>query len=241
LSHRKRGTGEDANHLVCPVRLTSVPDCYAQLERTHHYLVAAGRRAIESLLPTPDVTWGTQLKRLRVQLDAGKPDCVGRNVSSHNLMEVINQCATLERMLHVLAWAQLLESGLTEYQTVVVCHSSTSSSPDDSEWENDLVLRTEQGLTARFEVSDVVSETNSNGKREKDLRSLRLLALDGSVALAPPASRLFVVVSGEFCSFLQASNPSWKRTGQINYVEHRGVGDTHILEVVRTSDSRVLS
>jgi hypothetical protein len=121
------------------------------------------------------VGWGVAVKRIRVDLPAeGRPKLIASTISSHSLIEAMNQCATMERLLDALAWAQTGESGLSNAQ-VQVCHPTTSSAKGSGVMDNDLVLVGSDGAMARFEVSDVASEEDGNQKERRDLMSLGVL------------------------------------------------------------------
>lgn len=162
------------------------------------------------------------MKRVRVELPPDdRPRLVCEADVSHSLAEVMNQCATMERLLDALAWAQTDASGLSTFN-VAVCHPTTSSAGDDTT-DNDLILTALDGRCARFEVSDVASSSDGNRKEERDLRSLGVLG-DGSGAkrfdLAWPADRVFLVVSTEFAAKLKS-----RRWPHLTYNEvFRGTG-----------------
>lgn len=165
-------------------------------------MVAARRAAlVESA-----ASWGSALKRVRVELPRDeRPRLVRDANDQHSLAEVMNQCATMERLLDALAWVQTDASGLSTLN-VAVCHPTTSSVGDDTT-DNDLILTALDGRRARFEVSDVASSTDGNHKEERDLRSLGVLG-DGSGAqrfdVQWPSARVFLVVSSEFAVKLQS-------------------------------------
>ncbi len=85
----------------------------------------------------------------------------------------MNQCATMERLLDALQWAQSAGSGLAE-SLVERCHPTMSSSYADEE-DHDLVLVGPDGTKAKFEVSDVSGTKDGNKKEKKDLISLGVL------------------------------------------------------------------
>jgi hypothetical protein len=83
-----------------------------------------------------------------------------------NLSEVINQLATVERIIGALNFREF------ENLRLEVAHLNQSS--DDSTFNHDLVLHspTNENEKIMIEVSDVVSTKDSNKKFEKDLNSL---------------------------------------------------------------------
>ncbi len=165
---------------------------------------------------------GSALKRVRVELPRDeRPHLVRDANDQHSLAEVMNQCATMERLLDALAWVQTDASGLSTFN-VAVCHPTTSSAGDDTT-DNDLILTALDGQCARFEVSDVASSSDGNHKEERDLRSLGVLS-DGNGAkrfeLTWPADRVFLVVSTEFALKLRS-----RRWPHLTYKEvFRGTG-----------------
>jgi hypothetical protein len=90
------------------------------------------------------------VKRITAKFDSDMPSDIGSDLISHHLVEIINQTATVERLLDVLDWVQTNESGLAEFERVMVCHPSTSGLRGKAECENDLVLCAETGAIARF-------------------------------------------------------------------------------------------
>src|SRR4051794_21678107 len=101
-------------HLVAPVREPmAIEQARDDLIEAHGYLVAAARRTAEALAAQASDRWGSSVKRLRVILpDQGRPRLVPPSVKDHSFIEVVNQCATLERLLDALAWASTEASGL---------------------------------------------------------------------------------------------------------------------------------
>ena len=132
--------------LVGPISLAA---CADQIRAAHDYLARQGAQAIDRAWVTRDVTgWGAAVKRIRVELPLdGRPDRIAFTIRSHSLIEVINQCATMERLLDALAWAQTPEAGLADAQ-VMVCHPTTSSAKGEGVTDNDLVLEGRGGVVA---------------------------------------------------------------------------------------------
>jgi hypothetical protein len=82
-------------------------DTYVEdLQQAHDYLAKHGAEAVQRACGIGSVReWGSALKRVRVALpDQGRPRLVSGAVCDHNLAEVMNQCATLERLLDALRW-----------------------------------------------------------------------------------------------------------------------------------------
>lgn len=219
-------------HLIGSIRKTDVTDCYGRLRLAHEFLVTSAQSAAVELAAIEDAqNWGTKAKRVLVHLALERPEVLGKDVTTHNLVEVINQTATIERLLDVLLWTQTPESGLRQFRRVLVCHPCTSSASSSASWENDLVLADSDGQEARFEISDVVSKEDGNQKHRKDL--IRLHVIDNNSALcAPPSARCFVAVSEEFAAYVRSCQPSWKSIG-CTYAEIKKNGTTRIFEILR--------
>ena len=185
-------------------RYKSLESCYGELREAQRYLSVNGAEAFRRAAALGDVErWGMDAKRIKVAFPAGpRPTLIGVGLADHNLGEVVNQCATMERLLDALSWART-EPSLNGY-VVERCHPTTGSSSRDVD-DHDLVLVREDALDrkAKFEVSDVVSGKDGNNKEKKDLASLGVLRR-GSLQPADgwPAGRLFLVVSEEFCAWL---------------------------------------
>lgn len=193
-------------HLVAALPLDdgtlTLARCHELLREAHDYLARCGHEAARrAALVEGSATWGSTFKRVRVELPRdGRPALVRAAEARHNLAEVVNQCATMERLLDALAWAQTPASGLSHFH-VVRCHPTTSSVAAGAGADHDLVLAGPKGQAAWFEVSDVASADDGNRKEEKDLRSLGLLR-DGRgperCQVSWPEARVFLVVSAEF-------------------------------------------
>ena len=168
--------------------------------------------------------WGGGFKRIEIHLPSCDParqfvDSTGRchilideSVQCQKLIEVINQAATMERLMDALRWAMTDESGLGKYR-VDLCHPTTSSGDEDSNVaDHDLVLSGPSGV-ALFEVSDVASSKDGNRKEEKDLRSLGLLVEGQGESkfrvTAWPPGRLFLVVSREWRGRIDQNSRRW--------------------------------
>lgn len=191
-------------HLVRPLHKpldeTSLARCTELLHDARDYLAKRGRVALAGLNDGPDLaTWGRRMKRVKVELNGARPLLVTAS-GWHNLGEVINQCATLERLIDALVWAQS-QPDLRDLR-IVRCHPTTSSDRDPD--DNDLVLADGDGnIRACFEVSDVSGKADGNGKEQKDLVSLGLLP-DAHGQIRPRASgcRRYLVVSHSFARHL---------------------------------------
>jgi hypothetical protein len=200
-----------------------------ELRAAHDYLAEAAKLTAARLPELLVSSWGSAAKRTAVRLVGRKPSRVSDHVVDHSFAEIVNQCATLERLLDALRWAETAGSGLREYH-VLLCNPTTSSSAglDD----HDLVLRGPRGECAKFEVSDVASVKDGNGKEEKDLRSLGCLSKDGGDPTAWPEGRVFLVVGPEFATRLRKATRHGLKRGAFHYVEFKAPdSDTSLFEV----------
>lgn len=200
-----------------------------ELQEAHRYLSERGAAALRSAAgPTASGRWGAEAKRVKVCLpETNRPVWIGEGINEHSLVEVINQCANMERLLDALHWAES-ESNLKKC-VVERCHPTTSS-VSGYEDDNDLVLLG-KGLEARFEISDVASTKDGNNKEKKDLTRLGVLK-EGWIQprSVRPYARLFLVASTEFGELLTNSR---RRLTDYNYERMNSVGDSAILEVRR--------
>jgi hypothetical protein len=241
--------GFSMSHLVSPLRDLSLKDGLRALTQAHEFIAeqAVGRLASEIGKATAVTeTWGCDFKRIDIPFPPGHArrqftDSDGRvhvlveeDVRPQKLIEVINQAATIERLMDALRWAMSGPSGLNGF-TIRLCHPTTSSEADEDEIsDHDLVLAHQTGATAIFEVSDVASPKDGNGKAEKDLRSLGVLVEGkGEEKFRVrdwPASRLFLVVSSDWKEPLRARRRKWV---QNRTVEGRQIPPHLILTPIR--------
>lgn len=203
---------------------------YRELREAHDYLVRNATAALHGTAALrPDQRWGIRAKRVRVLLpDEHRPALIGPELADHNLAEVINQCATVERLLDVLQWAS--DEPSLQGCAVERCHPTTGSAKNGRQ-DNDLVLVKEGPYkpVARFEVSDVIGSTDGNNKQKRDLASLGILRKKTFEPIEEwPNERLFLVVSEEFNGRIlgrQSSIPGL-------YYESAGrIQDTFVVEV----------
>jgi hypothetical protein len=104
-------------HLVAAITNCSLSECCVRLTHAHGYLAKYGADAIRRAAATaPGLSWGSSIKRERVVLRQSndQPNVAPRG-EAHNLVEVINQCATMERLIDALDWLQADESGMRYY------------------------------------------------------------------------------------------------------------------------------
>ncbi len=225
-----------SGHLVQPVQTeTDVGDLANDLRDAHRFLVAAARKTIPRLIDLPARAWGSACKREHVVLPRKRrPSLVSENIERHSFAEVMNQCATLERLIDTLSWAQ--EHAPLQRALAVRCNATTSSAPrkkgqarDDD--DHDLVLKDTNGVRWKFEVSDVASEKDGNGKERKDLVSLGVLAAGDDDVPGWPDGRNHLVVSSEFAVRLSSPTRHGLRLGLFHYVQVKDDGETRIFEV----------
>lgn len=214
-------------------------ECRPAVQEAHDYLV---RKRMEAMRRAFDVGstryWGTEVKRVRVLLPKDEwPELVSPETEEHSLVEVMNQCATMERLLDVLEWAQGTGSGLSQ-SLVERCHPTTSSSYSDED-DHDLVLVKPDGTKAKFEISDVSGARDGNNKEKKDLISLGVLrGHGGRFPNEWPNGRLFLVVSEEFAGRLRKPSRAWLKgtPPHCRYNELAALGTTRIFEVEKGTD-----
>jgi hypothetical protein len=131
----------------------------AQLQAAHDAIVD---QAIGWTHAVAGRWWGIRAKRTLVDLTNAHPLVTNEK---HPILELLNICATVERLLDALGWA--VENGWA--RTVLECSPTTSgvSGPSDLRTVGD-----EDGV-AWFEVSDVVSAHDGKRKLHLDLARLQ--------------------------------------------------------------------
>lgn len=178
-------------HLIRPLAEDEGPmdaDAYlSQLQGAHNAIV---ERAVSWSHAVPEPAWGIRAKRVPVDLAEAHFLVTSEK---HPISELLNICATVERLLDGLAWA--IENGWA--QSVIECNPSTSGvvAPPD--------LRT-RGVEgeAWFEVSDVVLARDGNRKLQQDLDRLQA---------SPPGVATFLVTSPSWEARIGVrSFPYWK-------------------------------
>lgn len=225
-------------HLVSsPVSPLPIATVLEQLRAAHGVLVARAKQTARNIADLAERDrWGTDAKRELVALTAEdrRPALLVGAAEKHSFAEVVNQCATIERMMDALRWA----AGHDDFAgwTVAACHPTTSSKKAAGHLNHDLVLAGPDGALARFEVSDVAGPKDGNRKEEKDLDGLGFLrgqtVVDAGVAL----HRRFLVVSSETGERFRRRGPGVPgRDGlhyhRVNVASDTPKFDTWILEV----------
>ena len=221
-------------HMVEPIRGPQpVEAVREQLWEAHQFLVSAAKRTIGRFNAVEPAEWGAALKRTKVELADDPPHLVRHASKVHAFAEVVNQCATLERLMDALKWSGEM---LPDFD-VQTCHPTTSSLKQDTEPDNDLIL-VRRGGSGRcfFEVSDVASSTGDGNQKEiKDLFSLGIIASPKRPVVCPPAwpeGRFFLVVSEEFAEYLLRPTRHCLKTGVFHYAEVGREGTTRVIEVI---------
>jgi hypothetical protein len=203
-----------------------------ELAAAHAYLVDAARRVSAALAAQEPSRWGSRVKRLRVDLSAaGRPSLVPETVREQSFVEVVNQCATVERLLDALEWAATPSAGLAAGR-VLLCNPTTSSSRETN--DHDLVIEMPSGDLAKLEVSDVAGGNDGNRKEVKDLTSLGVLDSSGKVRGPEepwPSGRLLLVTSSELAARLREPTRHGLKAGAFHYDEVKDDGETRIFEV----------
>lgn len=218
-------------HLVSSIaKPAQICDAEKRVREAHRFLVEAAKASVKDHRRHPTNSWGQLTKRDKVVFEsAARPSLIGCEVHDHSFAEIVNQCATMERLLDALTWAQGEFAGWV----VTTCHPTTSSARGE-EHDHDLVLSGPDGTQAHFEISDVASRKDGNGKELKDVRLL--LPELGTVPQGTEAdmvgARRFLVVSEEFGERLQGtSSRSRHRNVQFHYSRMPTTGTTAIFEV----------
>ena len=107
-------------HLIEPLYDLSQQDCLNELRQTHRFLCNKVRNQWEKryrgAIADPDY-WGCKIKRIRIEL---------REESTHNFIEIVNQVATLERLIDALKWTSGLGSGLVRIPAKTATYSGNN-------------------------------------------------------------------------------------------------------------------
>ena len=216
-------------HMVEPILDPStIAKVLQDLSVAHAFLVEAARRSIPQLGQAATGQWGVTAKRVSVSLPVERPELVPDAIDNLPFAEVVNQCATLERLLGALHWADKHLNGYV----VERCHPTTSSQKNGGQTDNDLVLfRTADGHRCRFEISDVASSTgDGNGKELKDLASLGI-PVAGHDRISG-TDRRFLVVSNDFSKYLLRPTRHGLKAGRFHYSLVGEESSTHVIEVL---------
>jgi hypothetical protein len=179
-------------HLIRPHMESHGPvdaaEYVAQLHAAHDAIV---ERAIGWTHDIAGPSWGIRAKRTFVDLTGAHPMVTNEK---HPISELLNICATVERLLGALRWA--IQEGWAE--SVLECNPTTSNQTTSGiSGPPDLRTKGVQG-EAWFEVSDVVAARDGNRKLQIDLERLQR---------APAIVATFLVAS-----------PSWEHR-----IQHRGL------------------
>lgn len=177
-----------SKYLVPPIRQHNLdgdgPDLVRlrrKLSVYHNEIAAAASRSLPAALSVGLERWGTEMKRVRVEYGCDEKGKAKEWV----LVEVINQCATIERLLDAIDWCARQEELATVNLHVCNPTQSSRARPKPApvsrtaiphpagDPDHDLVLQLgADGPFWCFEVSDVANSKDSNGKATKDIVSL---------------------------------------------------------------------
>lgn len=222
-------------HLIRPLLgPCSLHQAQRQLIEAHEQLVACGRAAVDELKTVTPVGWGSAAKRVRAVLPNMRSTLLNEANSDQSLTELINQCATVERLLDAINW--VLHTATDS--TLVLCHPTTSSGAT-TEQNHDLVIQ-HQGEHWCFEISDVAtSGGDGNQKEMKELLSLGVLSSIRPAKLnnEPRPGRSFLVVSTEFAQRLLRPTRYYLKTSELRYQAFSAGPATQVLEVLRCQAS----
>jgi hypothetical protein len=181
------------------------------LELRRRQLAVSAKAIALRLAELPVEGWGIAAKR------------IAASTESQPFGELLNQLATVERLVDALIWAE----GECPPSTAV------SVNPTTSFRGSDLVVQ----LRPRwyFEVCDVTRPGNSNGKLDRDLRSLTAVSAD-------LGARQFLVVSAEWTTWLSRQparfweSRGWRPTQLADMHAGVGLNGTGVLEMRRSFD-----
>src|ERR1022692_4838662 len=89
-------------------KLTTIDCAIEQLGSALRFLRECAWSTVAEVAKVPlTFGWGSAVKRKRVLLGNGERPLLLKSAQpDHNLMEVINLCATVERLMDALAWAK---------------------------------------------------------------------------------------------------------------------------------------
>jgi hypothetical protein len=190
-------------HLIRPLTAAEGPvDAPAYLDQLQGAHDAIVDRAIGWTNAAAGSSWGIRAKRAVVDLAGAHPMVTSEK---HPILELLNICATVERLVGALRWA--IDRGWA--QSVLECSPTTSGVAGPSD------VRTVGGEgEAWFEVSDVLSARDGRRKLRTDLERLER---------APAGVATFLVTS-----------PSWERRIQVQGFSYAKVPpeDTIVARVI---------
>jgi hypothetical protein len=207
-------------HLIEPIENQLLIDAIYQLEKTQDLIVNSAISA-QGKIGSEEKTWGSDFKRLEVQLPEGKY-LIGK--PTEKFVEVINILATTERTVSALKWFEL------QYPNAWVreCHASTS----DYKGGNDIVLENHDSgaVIVRCEVTDITSKTAShNAKEKKDLK-----LLDCSEFVPNDGVDRYIATSLEYSTALISKKRRWKSLHyKYDKFETQYTNQTVLLKIVK--------
>jgi len=234
-----RGLSSSRLDIVRPI-IEEMPlaDCATVLSEAQKFLAQAAIVGLRKSSESEVSSWGSFMKRLYVDIPIEqRPYLIPGKIQNHNLIEIINQCATIERLVDAILWFSGKGSGFGD--CIVVSCNPTTSSTNKSEnglRDHDLILRDSNGDLCYCEVSDVVGHRDGNKKEIKDLISLGALA--GTIksprpAVGWPRGRLFLICSSTFSARICDPRRTVGVLSNIGYSSHAASKSTAIVEVTK--------
>lgn len=103
-------------HVVNPITEPAlISDVRRKLEDANRFLSYQAALAMQDYPEMNEpLRWGIGLKRLRVPLPTvGRPELIPLDIFDHPLVEMINQTATMTRLIDSLEWAEMALHGWT--------------------------------------------------------------------------------------------------------------------------------
>jgi hypothetical protein len=185
--------------------LSAIADIDAALRELNMALLFLARLVSVTLADAakimPTFGWGTAVRRKGLFLPDGldsRPLLLQSTKPDHNVMEVVNSCATVERLLDALDWAK--KNGCANW-SIERCHPTTGT----------LVLKSGDGKAARFEMSDI-----SGRSVRRNLRSLGVLGGDDLFLVAAAPSIVEENDRGHYLNVLLRSRRPDRRVQPFN-------------------------
>jgi hypothetical protein len=158
-------------YLVHPFRDRDLHEAFAQLEDANSILKTSIVEFSKTVRIPDSRQWACDVKRLRVPI-SGADSRTLLTVHEYDYGEIINQCATLERLMDAMQWAV---DHLPDHRHIVSCDPTQSR-----KGEADLIIKNSNSI-AMFEISDKVgadafrrkvrTQTNNLGEGQAKLRT----------------------------------------------------------------------
>ena len=102
-------------HLIKQIEDTSIQDCLSKIEDACRHIrscviSARPERQLETALSA--INWASRIKRISIGLNSDQRSCSLIGKTEEDFIEIVNQCANLERLIDALRWAACPDSGL---------------------------------------------------------------------------------------------------------------------------------